>query len=76
MPLVASTDAVISYLVAAYRSALEDDGDLVAFEFEDSVNKAGSASYDSDADVIYVDCDLAKLMEVLPASQQNLFKSE
>jgi hypothetical protein len=76
MPLVASTDAVIFYLVGAYRAALEDDGDLVAFEFEDSVNKAGSASYDPDSDVISVNCDLAKLMEVLPASQQNLFKSE
>lgn len=76
MPLVASTDAVISYLVEAYRAALEDDGDLVAFEFENSVNKTGLTSYDPDADVISVDCDLAKLIEVLPASQQNLFKSE
>jgi hypothetical protein len=75
MPLVASTDAVIDYLVEAYREALEDDGDLVASELEDSVNGIISAVYDSDADVVSVNCDPAKLQEVLPVSQRNLFKS-
>lgn len=75
MPLVASTDAVIAYLVKAYQEALEDDGDLVALELEKSINNIATASYDTDSDAVLVDCDLAKLREVLPDSQQNIFES-
>ncbi len=75
MPLVASADAVIDYLVEAYREALEDDGELVALELEKSINGIATASYATDSDTVHVDCDLAKLQEVLPDSQQNIFES-
>lgn len=75
MPLVASADTVIDYLVEAYREALEDDGDLVALELEKSINGIATASYATNSDTVSVDCDLVNLQEVLPISQRNLFKS-
>lgn len=59
---------VIDYLVAAYREELEDNGDLIASEFEKSVNNVVSARYHDSLDKIIVDGNVAELDDVLSES--------
>jgi hypothetical protein len=48
------TKNAIRYLVEAYRAALEDDGDLVAKELEQSSNGQLKATYQHEDDTLLV----------------------
>ena len=52
MKVSLTVDSVIDYLVASYRERLEDDGDLLANEFQENINNLAKAKFDHGNDVV------------------------
>ena len=59
-------DSVINYLVHCYRERLEDDGDLLADEFQESINNLAKAKFDHKEDVIVLEGDIEAVNEIMP----------
>lgn len=60
-------DFVINALVKSYREQLEDNGDLVASEFENSLNNLAKCTYNVDEDTIVMSQeDFDKVKDILP----------
>ena len=71
-----TVDSVIDYLVASYRERLEDDGDLLANEFQENINNLAKAKFDHGNDVIVLSGDIEAVYEILPSVLSNQIENQ
>lgn len=71
-----TADSVIDYLVASYRERLEDDGDLLADEFQENINNLAKAKFDHKDDVIILDGDIEAVNEILPGQLSSQLEEQ
>ena len=71
-----TADSVIDYLVASYRERLEDDGDLLADEFQENINNLAKAKFDHKDDVIILDGDIEAVNEILPGKLSSQLEEQ
>lgn len=69
-------DKVVDYLVACYREQLEDDGDLIASEFQENINNLAKCAYEDGRDVILMEGDIIAVNEILPSRLTNDFEDQ
>jgi len=71
-----TVNSVIDYLVASYRERLEDDGDLLADEFQENINNLAKAKFDHGSDVIVLSGDIEAVNEILPSVLSNQIENQ
>jgi|APGre2960657404_1045060.scaffolds.fasta_scaffold03061_8 hypothetical protein len=71
-----TADSVIDYLVASYRERLEDDGDLLADEFQENINNLAKVKFDHGSDVIVLNGDIEAVNEILPSVLSNQIENQ
>jgi len=71
-----TVNSVIDYLVASYRERLEDDGDLLADEFQENINNLAKAKFDHGSDVIVLNGDIEAVNEILPSALSNQIENQ
>jgi hypothetical protein len=71
-----TADSVIDYLVASYRERLEDDGDLLADEFQENINNLAKVKFDHGSDVIVLNGDIGAVNEILPSVLSNQIENQ
>jgi hypothetical protein len=76
MKVSLTVDSVIDYLVASYRERLEDDGDLLANEFQENINNLAKAKFDHGNDVIVLSGDIEAVNEILPSVLSNQIENQ
>lgn len=76
MKVSLTVDSVIDYLVASYRERLEDDGDLLADEFQENINNLAKAKFDHGNDVIVLSGDIEAVNEILPSVLSNQIENQ
>lgn len=76
MKVSLTADSVIDYLVASYRERLEDDGDLLANEFQENINNLAKAKFDHGNDVIVLSGDIEAVNEILPSVLSNQIENQ
>ncbi len=69
-------DSVIEYLVASYRERLEDDGDLVADEFQENINGLAKVKFENKSDAIILDGDIEAVNEILPSKLSDQIEDQ
>jgi hypothetical protein len=76
MKVSLTADSVIDYLVASYRERLEDDGDLLADEFQENISNLAKAKFDHGSDVIVLSGDIEAVNEILPSVLSNQIENQ
>ena len=76
MKVSLTVDSVIDYLVASYRERLEDDGDLLADEFQENISNLAKAKFDHGNDVIVLSGDIEAVNEILPSVLSNQIENQ
>ena len=76
MKVSLTVDSVIDSLVASYRERLEDDGDLLANEFQENINNLAKAKFDHGNDVIVLSGDIEAVNEILPSVLSNQIENQ
>jgi hypothetical protein len=76
MKVSLTADSVIDYLVASYRERLEDDGDLLADEFQENINNLAKVKFETKNDVLILEGDIEAVNEILPSVLSNQIENQ